>query len=184
MRKGNFKTVCAALICSSFMFSSCIGSFSLHGKLVDWNQSIGDKFVNEVVYLALNIVPVYGISYLADALVLNSIEFWSGENPIASIGTVKTVKGENGNYLVTAQKEGYTIQKEGDDKMVELKYDKNENSWNVVADGQTHRLFKFNKKNEAEVTMPNGEKLNIKLNAQGVAQLKSRVMNDTYFAAR
>ena len=101
----------AALICSSFMFSSCIGSFGLHNRLATWNQGIGNKFVNELVYLAFNIIPIYPVCYLADALVINSIEFWSGSNPMASIGDVKKVQGENGNYLVTTLENGYSIVK-------------------------------------------------------------------------
>ena len=62
------------MICGAFLFTSCIGSFGLHSKLVNWNQSIGNKFVNELVFLAFNIIPVYGVCYLADALVINSIE--------------------------------------------------------------------------------------------------------------
>ena len=30
----------------------------------------------------LNIVPVYGVSYAVDIIVLNSIEWWSGKNPM------------------------------------------------------------------------------------------------------
>ena len=86
MKKFNLKMVATVMICGSFLFSSCIGSFGLHSKLVSWNQGIGTKFVNELVYLAFNIIPVYGVCYLADALVINSIEFWSGSNPMASIG--------------------------------------------------------------------------------------------------
>lgn len=44
-------------------------------------------------------------------MVLNSIEFWSGSNPTASIGEVKTVQGENGEYLVKTNENGYTITK-------------------------------------------------------------------------
>jgi len=29
---------------------------------------------------ALNIIPVYGFAYLADIIVFNSIEFWTGES--------------------------------------------------------------------------------------------------------
>lgn len=60
----------------------------------------------------LNVVPVYGIIYLANALVINSIEFWSGSNPMAGVGDVKKVKGENGNYLyVKTLENGYSVQK-------------------------------------------------------------------------
>ena len=75
MKKFNLKMAATVMICGSFLFSSCIGSFGLHSKLVSWNQGIGTKFVNELVYLAFNIIPVYGVCYLADALVINSIEF-------------------------------------------------------------------------------------------------------------
>ena len=37
------------------------------------------KFVNELVFFAFWILPVYEVSGLADLLVLNSIEFWSGK---------------------------------------------------------------------------------------------------------
>ena len=67
MKKFNLKMAATVMICGSFFFSSCIGSFGLHSKLVSWNQGIGTKFVNELVYLAFNIVPVYGVCYLADA---------------------------------------------------------------------------------------------------------------------
>ena len=60
MKKFNLKMAATVMICGSFLFSSCIGSFGLHSKLVSWNQGIGTKFVNELVYLAFNIVPVYG----------------------------------------------------------------------------------------------------------------------------
>ena len=60
MKKFNLKMAATVMICGSFLFSSCIGSFGLHSKLVSWNQGIGTKFVNELVYLAFNIIPVYG----------------------------------------------------------------------------------------------------------------------------
>ena len=124
MKKFNLKLAATVMVCGAFLFSSCIGSFGLHSKLLSWNESIGNKFVNELVYLAFNIIPVYGICYLADALVINSIEFWSGSNPMASIGEVKKVKGENGNYLVETLENGYSITKEGETASMELIYDK------------------------------------------------------------
>ena len=105
MKKINLKMAATVMICGAFLLSSCVGSFGLHSKLVNWNQSIGNKFVNELVYLACNIIPVYGVCYLADAVVINSIEFWSGSNPMASVGDIKKVKGENGDY-----KEGFVAQ--------------------------------------------------------------------------
>jgi hypothetical protein len=30
----------------------------------------------------MNIIPVYGVCLFADYIVLNSIEWWTGENPV------------------------------------------------------------------------------------------------------
>ena len=123
MKKSKTFLVCA-MLSGSVLFSSCIGSFGLWNSLKDWNQGVSNKFVNELIFLAFHIVPVYEIAYLADALVLNSIEFWSGSNPMASIGDVKKVKGENGDYLVETLENGYSITKEGETASMELIYNK------------------------------------------------------------
>lgn len=184
MKKINLKLVTTLLLCSAFLFSSCIGSFALHGKLLNWNRNIGNKFVNELVFLACSVIPVYGVCYLADALVLNSIEFWSGSNPVASIGDVKKVKGESGNYLVTTLKNGYSIQKEGEDTAMELVYDQDRNSWNVVYEGSSTELLKMNGDGTAQMTLPNGEAMDVALDAQGISAARQATMINTYYVAR
>lgn len=172
------------MICGTFLLSSCVGSFGLHSKLVNWNQSIGNKFVNELVYLACNIIPVYGVCYLADAVVINSIEFWSGSNPMASVGDIKKVKGENGDYLVKTLENGYSITKEGENLSMELVYNKEANTWNVVADGVSTELLQMNNDGTAQMYLPNGEAMNVTLDAQGVATARQATMVNTYYAAR
>lgn len=184
MKKINLKMAATVMICGSFLFSSCIGSFGLHSKLVSWNQSIGTKFVNELVYLACNIIPVYPVCYLADALVINSIEFWSGSNPLASVGDVKKVKGENSNYLVETLENGYSITKEGETTSMELVYNKELNTWNVVADGVSTELLQLNDNGTAQLNLPNGEEMTVSLDAQGVANARHAIGIDTYYAAR
>ena len=184
MKKFNLKLAATVMVCGAFLFSSCIGSFGLHSKLLSWNEGIGNKFVNELVYLAFNIIPVYGICYLADALVINSIEFWSGSNPMASIGEVKKVKGENGNYLVETLENGYSITKEGETASMELIYDKDLNTWNVVANGESSELIKMNNDGTADLFLPNGEKMNVTLDAQGMMAARQATMSNLMFAAR
>ena len=184
MKKFNLKLAATVMVCGAFLFSSCIGSFGLHSKLLSWNEGIGNKFVNELVYLAFNIIPVYGICYLADALVINSIEFWSGSNPMASIGEVKKVKGENGNYLVETLENGYSITKEGETASMELIYDKDLNTWNVVANGESSELLKMNNDGTADLFLPNGEKMNVTLDAQGMMAARQATMSNLMFAAR
>lgn len=184
MKKINLKMAATVMICGAFLLSSCVGSFGLHSKLVNWNQNIGNKFVNELVYLACNIIPVYGVCYLADAVVINSIEFWSGSNPMASVGDIKKVKGENGDYLVKTLENGYSITKEGENLSMELVYNKEANTWNVVADGVSTELLQMNNDGTAQMYLPNGEAMNVTLDAQGVATARQATMVNTYYAAR
>lgn len=67
----------------ALLLSGCYGPFRLTSKLYDWNGKVGDKWANELVFLGLNVIPVYGFALLADAIAFNSIEFWGGKNPVA-----------------------------------------------------------------------------------------------------
>ena len=183
MKRGKL-TLVAVVLSGSLLFSSCVGSFGLFNRLSSWNQVVGTKFVNELVFLAFNIVPVYGVAYLADALVINSIEFWSGSNPTASIGEVKTVQGENGEYLVKTNENGYTITKKGEDKSVDLVYNKENNTWNAVADGQSFELVKMNEDGTAVLSLQNGTSMTVTPDAQGIATARIATGNSLFFAAR
>lgn len=144
MKKMKATAVCAVLG-GCLLCSSCIGSFSAWNSLKDWNMGIGHKAVNELVFLAFHIIPVYEVAYLADVLVLNSIEFWSGSNPMADVGTEKVIHGEDGEYLVRTNEDGYTITKLDEvDHPLNLVYDAEKCTWNVVAEGKTYELMTMN----------------------------------------
>ena len=183
VKKSKTFLVCATLS-GSVLFSSCIGSFGLWNSLKDWNQGVSNKFVNELIFLAFHIVPVYEIAYLADVLVLNSIEFWSGSNPTASIGEVKTVQGENGEYLVKTNENGYTITKKGEDKSVDLVYNKENNTWNAVSGEQSFELVKMNEDGTATLSLQNGTSMTVTPDAQGIATARIAIGNSLFFAAR
>ena len=182
MKRGKL-TLVAVVLSGSLLFSSCVGSFGLFNRLSSWNQGVGNKFVNELVFLAFNIVPVYGVAYLADALVINSIEFWSGSNPMANVGDVKKVKGENGNYMVKTLENGYSITKEGETASMDLIYNKEANTWNVVANGESSELLKMNNDGTADLFLPNGEKMNVTLDAQGMMAARQATMSNLMFKA-
>ena len=183
MKKNRFTLVAAFALSGTILFSSCVGSFGLFNRVSSWNQSVGNKFVNELVFLAMNIIPVYGVAYLADALVINSIEFWSGSNPMANVGDVKKVKGENGNYLVETLENGYSITKEGEKATMDLIYNKEANTWNVVADGESTEILKMNNDGTAQMYLPNGETMTVTLDAQGTLAARQMTMNGLLFAA-
>ena len=142
MRKTSLTAACACLLAASMLNSSCIGSFQLTNKLLTWNRQIDNKFVNELVFVVFWVLPVYEVSSLADLLVLNSIEFWSGTNPVAK-GT-KVIKGTDDTYLVHCDGKGYTITSRTDGTSVRLDFDTEHQTWSIVGeDGTRHNFLTF-----------------------------------------
>lgn len=184
MKKSRLSFIIACALCGSMLFSSCVGSFALFNKVSAWNRGVGSKFVNELVFLALNIIPVYEVASLVDVFVINSIEFWSGSNPVAKAGDVKQVKGNNGNYLVETTENGYSISKEGEDAAMQLIYDEDSNIWSVEAEGETHKLVKMNGDDTATLYMPNGDAKTVTLDANGLMAAHQLVEGNIFYAAR
>lgn len=182
MKKNKMTLVCAVLA-GSLLFTSCIGSFKMWNGLKDWNQGVGDKFVNELVFIALHIVPVYEIAYLADLVVLNTIEFWSGSNPMAS-NEVKEIKGENGEYLVKANNNGYTITNKDDNQSMDLVYNQETQTWNAVTDTEDIELVKINNNGTVSINMQNGTSMTVMPDMQGVAAARAAIGSTSFFAAR
>lgn len=144
----------------SMVTTSCIGSFALTNRLLTWNKGVGSKFVNELVFFAFWILPVYEVCGLADLLVINSIEFWSGSNPMAK-GT-KVIDGQDGRYLVECDGKGYTIISENDGSKVRLDFDDDTDTWSVnLGDGQEYKLMTI--VDDTHVLMPADAKGNMRL---------------------
>jgi hypothetical protein len=81
----------------------CFGSFGLTRKVYGFNKQVSsDKWIREIVFLVLVIVPVYGLATLADAVVFNLIEFWTGRNPVlAEDGDSQTIHTAQGSATLT-----------------------------------------------------------------------------------
>ncbi len=72
------------LVALGMLVSGCYGPFHLTRRVWKFNGEVSDnKWVVELVYLVCTAIPVYGIATLADAVIFNSVEFWTGENPLA-----------------------------------------------------------------------------------------------------
>ena len=173
--------VASLLLCGSILCSSCIGSFGLWNRLKDWNSGIGSKFVNEIVFVAFHIIPVYEVSYLADILVLNSIEFWSGSNPLAEVGTVRSIEGENGEYLIRTNDNGYTISKEGEDAELNLVFNQENQTWKAVSEDGTFDLMTMNEDGTITVKLQDGSNITVTPDVQGLAQVRTANQNMMLF---
>jgi hypothetical protein len=84
------KRIVAAIIVGSFLTvtTGCYGPFNLTRSVYHWNGNIkgssevNEKWMKEFVFFGMIIIPVYMFSALLDAFVFNSIQFWSGDNPV------------------------------------------------------------------------------------------------------
>lgn len=178
MKKRYLSVAIILTLASAMLSTSCIGSFSLTNKLLSWNKSIDNKFVNEVVFFAFWVLPVYEVTVLADALVLNSIEFWSGSNPVAK-GT-KVVEGQDGRYLVECDGKGYTITSENDGSIVRLDFDQEEQTWSATANGETHQILTFIDDTHVKVPSATGGYEIVELTQEGVWAYQGKVTSSQF----
>ncbi len=82
----------AALLVVSVLLTGCTGSFNLTRKVYNFHRSQDDKWADELCFLLVTMVPVYGLATFADAIVFNSIEFWTGDNPVEMTNAAPTSK--------------------------------------------------------------------------------------------
>ena len=181
MKKVYLKVATILLVAASLTCSSCIGSFSLSNKLLSWNQTVGSKFVNELVFFAFWIVPVYEVSVLADVLVLNSIEFWSGDNPVAK--GKKVVEGNDGKYLVECDGKGYTITSMNDQSSVRLDFNVDTQTWSVLSYGKEYPFMTFVDDSHVKMITPQGDMQIVELSEAGLMAYQ-QVASGNFFAQR
>lgn len=83
------RSVCVVLIVAMMpLLLNCYGRFPLTRAVYRMNGNVGELALGEpvpkgtlksVVFWVLVIIPVYPVAMLADAVVLNLIEFWTGK---------------------------------------------------------------------------------------------------------
>jgi len=106
------KRLTALLVSMSLAMLSlqgCYGRMALTKKVYAVNGEVNDKFVRSLVTWVFIMVPVYGVSVLADFVLFNTIEFWTGKNPVAQgEKDFRYAVGEE-TYDVHAKKTGTTV---------------------------------------------------------------------------
>lgn len=122
----SLRGVLAAALILSLGQSACFGSFRLTTAVWKFNKNASDeKFVQELVFLALVIIPVYGLATLADALVVNTIEFWTGNNPVNAgldeVGNERIVQLEDGSSLRMLRESEEAIRVERGDEVLRIR---------------------------------------------------------------
>lgn len=173
MKKIYISAALAAAILFSTTLSSCIGSFALTNRVLTWNKQVGSKFLNELVFFAFWVLPVYEVTSLADLLVINSIEFWSGNNPVSA--STKVIDTDNGRYLVDCDGKGYTVTYEATGQSYRLDFDTDTQTWSLHYDDYTYPLMTMLDDSHVKMAMPDGTMRAVELSEQGILAYKSEV---------
>ena len=93
------------LACLVTVSTACYGPFNLTKTVYRWNSNVkgsgevNSKWMREMVFFGMFVLPVYEFSALLDAFIFNSIHFWTGDSPIKSsdlggVGSQVTTLGE------------------------------------------------------------------------------------------
>ena len=111
VRKQLCRYICVGLVVAvAPMALSCYGHFPMTKAVYRTNGNIGrsigedatgHKLVQSVVMWVMVIVPVYGVAMIGDAVVLNLIEFWTGN--VVEVGSVEE---HNGNRVALQSTDG------------------------------------------------------------------------------
>jgi hypothetical protein len=98
-----------ALTLALASLSGCYGKFALTRKIYAVNGEVKEKYLRSLVTWAFIIAPVYGVAALADFILFNTIEFWSGNNPVAVNEKNFLYSAAEDKYYVKASKTGETV---------------------------------------------------------------------------
>jgi hypothetical protein len=90
--KSRLSILAISMLLILSMGTGCIGNFGLSGKVRKFNlETSQDRWGREIVFVVLYVIPIYPFAGLLDILVFNSIEFWTGTNPIDGSASVTPV---------------------------------------------------------------------------------------------
>ena len=183
MKKKYLSVALVIALAGSMLTTSCIGNFALTNKLLAWNKTISNKFVNELVFFAFWIIPVYEVSALADVLVFNTIEFWSGNNPVDVAAADRVVEGSDGKYIVRPDATGYDIVSMTDGSVMRLDFNAAEQSWNLRIGDDRTMLFAF--VDDSHIKLPaQGGRYTVVETSQAGALAYKQMMLESCLAAR
>jgi len=128
--------------------TGCFGEFALTRKVYELNQGISSDIGQQVLFWALNIVPVYEVAVTIDIFILNLIEFWTGSNPLAmNEGDIEQqyVEKDGVTYLITATKNQFHIEAvDSDQGTLDVIFDESTSSWLAQTATETVNLVRFN----------------------------------------
>jgi hypothetical protein len=138
IRKSTTAMLLAIFLVSSIGSTGCIGRMATSGTVMKFNLKVVEsKWAREGVFLLLYIIPVYPLAGMVDLLIINSIEFHTGTNPLsgqerlARVGETRDVAAPDGTKVVS------TLRSDGSIDLAITTVDGQTHHANVLKDGET-----------------------------------------------
>jgi hypothetical protein len=173
--------------------TSCLGSFKLTQKLYNWNNSLGDKWINNIVFWVFLILPVYDAVLFLDTVIFNLIEFWGGSNPISMNDgdeEIQIVKSGDKEYMIKATKNKFHIEQiKGPDKgeWADIIFHPEENSCYLYTGGEEIKLVEYvcseDGNDHVKLFLPNGSVITTDANQHNMDLFRAALHKDSYFMA-
>jgi Domain of unknown function (DUF3332) len=170
MKKITLIGMAALMLGIGTLNTGCMGSYKLTNMVYGWNKNAtGNKLVNHVIFWVLG-WNVYVAFIVIDTFVLNTIEFWTGSNPMAMNAGEKEhqiVKGKDGKqYEITATQNRFDIValNENNNK-TSLIYTPINHTWNMDKNGIVTKLATIHEDiNKVEIFKADGSIAMIDMN--------------------
>ncbi|KAF0220840.1 MAG: hypothetical protein FD174_837 [Geobacteraceae bacterium] len=151
--------------------AGCYGKFALTRKVYAVNGEVKDKYLRSLVTWAFVIVPVYGVSAFVDFILFNTIEFWSGNNPVAE-KEKDFFYVDNGEYFhVNATRTGNNVRYNINHYKANKYVDSLVITWDVKTGNSTSIFRGFDSTTEFVATLDN-HGVTVQRHTNGVAEQK------------
>jgi hypothetical protein len=154
---------------AAMLMQGCYGNFALTRKLYTWNGSLGDKWINTLATWAMVILPIYGIAGFADFVILNTIEFWTGKNPVAmkeGEKQIQVVEYQGRQFRLTATRNRLEVAAlDGKSAPASLVFDPATRAWSAESAAESRRIIELvgSDENVADLIYPDGSKARVDL---------------------
>jgi hypothetical protein len=102
MKKG----LLSLLVACTFTLSTtgCFGSFALTKTVKGFGDGISSNVIIKEIVFFIGTLPIGGFCMFADWLVFNTLEYWTGSNPVA-LGDTYHETDANGNSVTAVKME-------------------------------------------------------------------------------
>lgn len=105
--KRLFMIALMAILTASTL-TGCYGKFNLTRKVYEVNSQVHEKFLRSGLTWLL--MPIYGMAGMVDFLFFNTVEFWSGSNPIVfGEKDFQYARGDE-TFRIHVSKAGHTLE--------------------------------------------------------------------------